>query len=287
MNGAALKPRLIKSRVFGTPFWSCQYSWSISTTCLPLSSPSKLFFLQKIWNPFHEGKQLCWKNSRTIYMLCTLGLIRINSFSSGKVFLYWTLSSSKEENHGSWISEHQFSKHSSADASERLWFKTDWNTELTRTCKWRISKALKSLFLLKRELKLAVLSESKIYLHQAISNATLMYTSECYEFKRTEVRILESFDKKILTWIYGNRSYQELKTRTNLLPPLYIKVSTDISSRWKQVGLSSVNNAVQGKKFWYESGYQVNIVEKHVDFFETEQLKSSFRRRMWKFFTQT
>ena len=91
---------------------------------------------------------------------------------------------------------------------------------------YRISKALKCLFLLKRNTHQSLTITAKVHLYRAIISPVLVFGSECWELKKTEHKI-ENLNAKALKWICGNMNYIGSLISTNLLPPLYYKVLKD------------------------------------------------------------
>ena len=89
----------------------------------------------------------------------------------------------------------------------------------------RISKALKSLFLLKRNTQHSLNITTRVHLHRAIIKPRRFFCSESCELKKSEQKLIENFNAKALIWICGNKNYIDSEFSTNSLPPLYKRSS--------------------------------------------------------------
>ena len=92
----------------------------------------------------------------------------------------------------------------------------------------RIAKGTKTLFLLKRNTSFLINEKSKSYLYRATINPTLLYASECWTANISDMKAIESFNKKVMLWINPNLSYFECLVTNNLLPPMYFQVLKDL-----------------------------------------------------------
>ena len=142
---------------------------------------------------------------------------------------------------------------------------------------------------------MALPQESKVHLYRAILSSILLFSSECWELRKSEYLIMESFHKKAMRWICGSIDYKDAILKSNLLPPLYFKVLKDLlmfssllsgkydvefleirvvgEDRRKRVALPEAKYEVQRLNFWYRTGFRVNVIQKVIDFFCEQQLK--------------
>ena len=171
--------------------------------------------------------------------------------------------------------------------------------------KHRVGKAVKSLFLLRRKTSMALPQESKVHLYRTILSPILLFSSECWELRKSEYQIMESFHKKAMRWICGSIDYKDPILKSNLLPPLYFKVLKDLlmfssllsgkydvqfseirvvgEDRRKRVALPEAKYEVQRLNFWYRTGFRVNVIQKVMDFFCEQQLKRKLIEYMWSY----
>ena len=105
--------------------------------------------------------------------------------------------------------------------------------------------------------------------------------------------IIEKFNKKVLKLICGNLDYKDALVKSNLLPPLYIKVLKDLllfsnilegrynvdfskefnitnSGRRRRVVLPDTIYEIQRQNFWYRTGFRISVVQRALDFFNPE-----------------
>ena len=61
----------------------------------------------------------------------------------------------------------------------------------------RIAKGMKTLFLLKRNTSFLINVKSKSYLYRATKNPTLLLASECWTANISDIKAIESFNKKL------------------------------------------------------------------------------------------
>ena len=118
--------------------------------------------------------------------------------------------------------------------------KIDWKTPvkdvglvIDETLGWsenvnyRVRKAMKSFFMLKRNASSLLLQDRSVDLYRSIINITLLFGSESWELWKSEFHLIKNFNRKVLKWINGNVDYKEAMKTSNLLPPLYFKVLKD------------------------------------------------------------
>ena len=171
---------------------------------------------------------------------------------------------------------------------------------------YRISKALKSLFLLKRNTHQSLTITAKVHLYRAIINPVLLFGSECWELKKADHKLIENFYAKALKWICGNMSYIDSLISTNILPSLYCKVLKDFllysniindyytvdltehyeikrEGRQTRIILPTTSYEAQRQNFWYRSGFRINKIQKHLDFFNQLILKQRLITSIWKY----
>ena len=173
--------------------------------------------------------------------------------------------------------------------------------------KTRIGKAMRSWYLIKRNTSPIITSHAKIHLYRAIICPILMFASECWDLKRSDYQIIETFNKKVLRWITGMHDYREALIASNLLPPLYLKVLKDLllfskivsgnydvdfsmfyEVNWSayriRVKLPEIRYEAQRHNFWYRTGFRVIILlQRNLHFFENTELKSNLLTLMWDF----
>ena len=171
--------------------------------------------------------------------------------------------------------------------------------------KHRVGKAVKSLFLLRRNTSMALPQESKVHLYRAILSPILLFSSECWELRKSEYQIMESLHKKAMRWICGSIDYKDAILKSNLLPPTHFKVLKDLfmfrsllsgkydvefseirvvgEDRRKRVALPEAKYEVQRLNFWYRTGFRVNVFQKVMDFFCEQQLKRKLIEYMWSY----
>ena len=149
---------------------------------------------------------------------------------------------------------------------------------------------------------------AKVYLHRAIINLILLIGSECWELKTTEHKLIENFNAKALKWICGNMNYIDSLISASLLPPRYYKVLKDFllysniindyytvdltehyeikrEGRQTRIILPTTFYEAQRQNFWYRTGFRINIIQKHLDFFNRLNLKQRLLTLMWKYLT--
>ena len=100
----------------------------------------------------------------------------------------------------------------------------NWNEHV----KVRVGMARKSFFRLRRSKSPINCTKSKADLFRSIISMSMLSASECWELRKTIFEIIEKFNKKVLKWICGNLDYKDALIKSNLLPPLYIKVLKDL-----------------------------------------------------------
>ena len=93
---------------------------------------------------------------------------------------------------------------------------------------FRISKALKCLFLFKRNTHQSLAITTKVHLYRAIINPTLLFGSECLELTKVVHKLIENFNAKALKWICGNINYIDSVFSMNVLPQLSYKILKDV-----------------------------------------------------------
>ena len=135
---------------------------------------------------------------------------------------------------------------------------------------------------------------------------SIMSASECWELRKTKFEIIEKFNKKVLRWICGNLDYKDALVKSNLLPPLYIKVLKDLllfsnilqgrykvdfskefnitNSGRRRVVLPDTRYEIQRQNFWYRTGLRINVVLRALDFLNPENLKNKLIEHMWSYF---
>ena len=109
-----------------------------------------------------------------------------------------------------------------------------------------------------------------------------MFASECWDLKRSDYQLIETFNKKVLRRITVMHDYREVLIASNLLPPLFLKVLKDLllfsknMSRnydidfsmffevsWSayriRVKLPQIRYEAQRHNFWYRKWFRVSI----------------------------
>ena len=102
------------------------------------------------------------------------------------------------------------------------------NLNWSENLKTRISKTMKTWFMIKRNTSKELPMTTKIHLYRAVLCPILLFGSECWGLKRSEFSTIEKLNKRILKWITFCEDYKEAIQRSNLLPPLYYKVLKDL-----------------------------------------------------------
>ena len=80
----------------------------------------------------------------------------------------------------------------------------------------RMKKANKVLYMLKRNVATKVNTFVKLGLYKSLILPVLLYRFTCLTAGRTEIQILEKFQKKVVKWITGNKD-TEYKNQLRLL----------------------------------------------------------------------
>ena len=102
--------------------------------------------------------------------------------------------------------------------------------------------------------------------------------------------------------------YKDALVQSNLLPPLYFKVLTDLllfsnildgrndvdfskefkinNSGRRRVVLPDTRYKIQRQNFWYRTGFRKNVVQRSLDFFNPENLKEKLIKYMWMCFNR-
>ena len=181
----------------------------------------------------------------------------------------------------------------------------NWNEHV----KVRVGMARKSFFRLRRSTSPIICTKSKVDLYRSIISMSMLSASECWELRKTNFEIIEKFNKKVLKWICGNFDYKDALIKSNLLPPLYIKVLKDLllfsnilegrynvdfskefnitnSGRRRRVVLPDTRFEIQRQNFWYRTGFRINVVQRALDFFNPENLKNKLIEYMWSYFNR-
>ena len=181
----------------------------------------------------------------------------------------------------------------------------NWNEHV----KVRVGMARKSFFRLRRSTSPIICTKSKVDLYRSIISMSMLSASECWELRKTNFEIIEKFNKKVLKWICGNLDYKDALIKSNLLPPLYIKVLKDLllfsnilegrynvdfskefnitnSGRRRRVVLPDTRFEIQRQNFWYRTGFRINVVQRALDFFNPENLKNKLIEHMWSYFNR-
>ena len=104
----------------------------------------------------------------------------------------------------------------------------DESLNWTKHVKVRIGKAAKSFFLLRKSTSPIICTQSKAHLYRTIITASLLFASESWELRKTSFKIIETFNKKVLKWIWGKLDYKDALVQSNLLSPLYFKGLKDL-----------------------------------------------------------
>ena len=82
--------------------------------------------------------------------------------------------------------------------------------------------------MLKRDVATKVNTYVKLGLYKALTLPVLLYGFTCLTAGRTEIQILEKFQKKVFKWITGNkdREYKSRLLLLNILPlPMFIQLN--------------------------------------------------------------
>ena len=90
----------------------------------------------------------------------------------------------------------------------------------------RMKKANKVLYMLKRNVATKVNTFVKLGLYKSLILPVLLYGLTCLTAGRTEIQILEKFQKKIVKWMTGNKDteYKSQLRLLNVLPlPMFIQ----------------------------------------------------------------
>ena len=135
-----------------------------------------------------------------------------------------------------------------------------------------------------------------------------MFAPKCWDLKRSDYHLIETFNKKVLRWSTGMHDYREAVIASNLLPPLYLKVLKDLllfskimsgnydvdfsifyEINWSayriRVKLLEIPYEAQRHNFWYRTGFRVNVLlRRNLHFSKTTELKSNLSTLMWDFF---
>ena len=161
----------------------------------------------------------------------------------------------------------------------------DWTEHITT----RVNKALKVLFLLRRNTSNLLSSESKCCLYRSNINPTLLYASECWFANKSNSHLIENFNRKALRWVSPGLCYRDSLLKNHLLPPLHFQVLKDLlvfskilnddydvfphayyitvnDSRWKRINLPTIKYEIQRQDFWYRTAFRTNVIQKHMDF---------------------
>ena len=92
----------------------------------------------------------------------------------------------------------------------------------------RMKKANKVLYMLKRNVATKVNTFVKLGLYKSLILPVLLYGFTCLTAGRTEIQILEKFQKKVVKWITGNKDteYKNQLRLLNILPlPMFIQLN--------------------------------------------------------------
>ena len=166
---------------------------------------------------------------------------------------------------------------------------------------------MKCLFLLKRNTHQSLTITATVHLYRAIINIPiLLFGSECWELKKAEHKLFKNFNVKALKRICHNMNYINSLFSTNLLPPLHYKVLKDFlfysniindyytvdltehyeikrEGRQTRIILPTTFYEAQRQNFWYRTGFRINVIQKHLDFFNQLNLKQRLLTLMWKY----
>ena len=92
----------------------------------------------------------------------------------------------------------------------------------------RMKKANKVLYMLKRNVATKLNTFVKLGLYKSLIPPVLLYSCTCLTAGRTEIQILEKFQKKVVKWITGNKDteYKSQLRLLNILPlPMFIQLN--------------------------------------------------------------
>ena len=81
---------------------------------------------------------------------------------------------------------------------------------------------------MKRNTSFRLSTTSKIHLYRAVISPTLLFASECWDFNRSEYKLVENFNGKVIRWLVGGRDYEEAFPLCSLLPLLYMKLLKEL-----------------------------------------------------------
>ena len=169
------------------------------------------------------------------------------------------------------------------------------NLNWSENLKTRISKTMKTWFMIKRNTSKELPMTTKIHLYRAVLCPILLFGSECWGLKRSEFSTIEKLNKRILKWITFCEDYKEAIQRSNLLPPLYYKVLKDLllfhsivsgkyavdfskhltiqwSGRQTWIRLPEIRYEAQRQNFWYRTGFRINIIQQSTNFLNCKTL---------------
>ena len=137
-----------------------------------------------------------------------------------------------------------------------------------------VGMARRPFFRLRISTSPIICTKSKAKLYRSIISMSMLSASECWKLRKTNFGIIEKFNKKILKWICWNLDYKDTLVKSNLLPPLYIKVLKDLllfsnildgrynvdlskefnitnSGKGRSVVLPDTRYEIQRQNFWY------------------------------------
>ena len=137
----------------------------------------------------------------------------------------------------------------------------------------------------------------------------MLFASEGWEIRKSDYDLIESFNRKAISWNSNYNSYKNEIMNFNLLPPLYFKVlkdlllySSNLNQRYevdfstfyeirgmenrRRIKLPELRYEVQRSNFWSRTGLRINMIQSKIDFYEDRNLKRNLIRLMWNFFKE-
>ena len=186
------------------------------------------------------------------------------------------------------------------------------NSKLTWTdhIEYRITKARCFYQFCRRNTSKNLSKFNKLDLYKSNILPISLYASECWSPSKSDLRLLENFNRKLLKWITPDKSYREALSYLNVLPIPYFKVlkdfmtlssvlngkfDSDVSSfvdinqqsRDGPFVLPTIKYELQRSNYWYRTCYRANLIWNKVYFWQPEGLKGRILNLMWKLFSKT
>ena len=195
----------------------------------------------------------------------------------------------------------------SPDYVKDLGLITNAKLSWTNHIEYRIKKAHGFYQFCRRNTSRTLSMLNKLDLYKSTILPIVLYASECWNPSKSDLRLLENFNKKLLKWIVSQKSYSQALCYLNVLPIPYFQVLKDLltlssilignfdchisdfveinpSSREGPFILPSIRYELQRSNYWYRTCHRANLIWNKVCFWKPEGLEGRILNLKWIYF---